>query len=247
MKENCLESKRSARHIPIAVFWSGGKDGYYACIRALQEGYHVARLVSLFDSQNKTIAYHPFSPALMRAQASSLGIPFLLRKIISQNKHPEQFERELERIMRGLIAEGIQGFCAGYIHDDYQRQLLKRICLRCKCQLLEPNFGKHSGRLLRAMVRQHVTSIVTEVMPDKISPKWLGKKVGTDFVNYISTARGIDPCGDYGEYHSLVIDAPFFSKRLKIGGSCVYVRENAASFFIRSFTLIQKKRYVRFS
>ena len=47
----------------------------------------------------------------------------------------------------------------------------------------------------------------------------LGRKIDRDFLNYLEElgkTKSVTPCGEAGEYHSLVIDGPLFRRRVKI-------------------------------
>ena len=50
---------------------------------------------------------------------------------------------------------------------------------------------------------------------------FVGRIINDDFLNDLRD--GVDPCGENGEYHSFVFDAPFFSKPIPFDkGEIVY-------------------------
>ena len=44
--------------------------------------------------------------------------------------------------------------------------------------------------------------------------EFLGKILSKDIISQIK-AQGADPCGENGEYHTLVFDGPIFSKKVE--------------------------------
>ena len=73
--------------------------------------------------------------------------------------------------------------------------------------------------LLRDFIGLGFESVVVAAKADLFDEKILGQKVDLDFIKYLeeqSETKGITPCGEAGEYHTLVIDGPLFRKRVEI-------------------------------
>ena len=57
----------------------------------------------------------------------------------------------------------------------------------------------------------------------------VGRRIDREFLaalEEMGKTRGVTPCGEAGEYHSLVIDGPLFKKRLEITASEKVVRQD---------------------
>jgi len=60
-------------------------------------------------------------------------------------------------------------------------------------------------------------SVVVAVKADLLGKEILGRIVNREFITYLAGLnKNITPCGEDGEYHTLVIDGPIFQKRLEI-------------------------------
>jgi diphthine-ammonia ligase len=60
-------------------------------------------------------------------------------------------------------------------------------------------------------------AVVITVKAELLEKEVLGKVVNREFMAYLAGLdRGITPCGEAGEYHTLVVDGPIFKKRLEI-------------------------------
>ena len=82
-------------------------------------------------------------------------------------------------------------------------------------------------------------AIVVAIRRDIMDDHWLGRRIDEAFVEGMER-RGIDPCGENGEYHTLVVDGPIFSKRIEIGEARVTKRGTMAFLQVLSFALRRK-------
>jgi diphthamide synthase (EF-2-diphthine--ammonia ligase) len=57
------------------VSWTGGKNGCFACYKAISEGFDVAHLLNFRDT--KKSGSHEINPELLSAQSQAIGIPIL--------------------------------------------------------------------------------------------------------------------------------------------------------------------------
>lgn len=225
----------------VASLWSGGKDSCFSCFRAIQRKYNVKLLFSLIDKMNDNVAFHTFNKKLLQAHSKALEIPSIQRKVILPMYDREGFEKEIVKFIYELSRLGIKGLVAGYRHHDYQRLLLKKICSEHNFRLIEPLFGINSKVLLRDMIKLGFKAIITEVLPQKISADWVGKLVDKRFLQYLMSLSSIDFAGDYGEYHTLILDGPLFKKRLEIQDASIVKGENSIVLKIKKYRIVKKK------
>lgn len=59
----------------VVVSWTGGKDGCFACYKAISEGSDVSYLLSFRDM--KRSGSHEINPELLSAQSEAIGIPII--------------------------------------------------------------------------------------------------------------------------------------------------------------------------
>jgi diphthamide synthase (EF-2-diphthine--ammonia ligase) len=50
----------------------------------------------------------------------------------------------------------------------------------------------------------------------KLDVEWLGRTLDQKFYDDITKLPGIDPCGEGGEYHTVITDGPSMSKKIEI-------------------------------
>jgi uncharacterized protein (TIGR00290 family) len=69
------------------------------------------------------------------------------------------------------------------------------------------------------MVGTRFKAVITSVAAEGFDEKWLGRKIDEKCVEDLAKLHekfGINVCGEGGEYESLVLDAPFFDKRIEL-------------------------------
>lgn len=58
-------------------------------------------------------------------------------------------------------------------------------------------------------------AIITCIEEATADPDWLGQTITGALVEEF-VQRGIDPCGELGEYHTFVVDGPLFQRLLAV-------------------------------
>ncbi|MCX6001589.1 MAG: hypothetical protein NTY79_03535, partial [Chloroflexi bacterium] len=81
-----------------------------------------------------------------------------------------------------------------------------------------------TGELLTQFIDLGFKSVIICAKAELIERKWLGHPVDHEFMQYL-VDKGIDPCGENGEYHTLVLDGPLFKQSVELIESRVYERE----------------------
>jgi len=83
-----------------------------------------------------------------------------------------------------------------------------------------------------------IVSCRSDVMGKEFIGRYLDKKLIKDLKN-----KGICPCGEKGEFHTLVVDGPIFKKRLEIIDSQVIKKESFRTHWfmdIRNYCAVDK-------
>jgi diphthine-ammonia ligase len=220
----------------VRVFcsWSGGKESCLACYKAMQEGHEVASLLTMVTTTGSYSRSHRLSRELLIAQSQAIGIELHQRRV-SWNT----YERDFIKALNAFKQEGIEGgvFGALYLSDD--RAWVERVCAEAGITPLLPLWGMETKALLSTFIEAGFEAIVVAVRRDIMDDHWLGKRIDGAFAEEMEK-RGIDVCGEYGEYHTLVVDGPIFSRRIEIKETRVTRRGTMAFLHISGFTLGRK-------
>ena len=82
---------------------------------------------------------------------------------------------------------------------------------------MEPIFPlwlRDTGQLSRDMVESGMRAVVTSVDQRSLSAEFVGRQYDHSFLDDLP--EDVDPCGENGEFHTLVVDGPMFSSGLSI-------------------------------
>jgi uncharacterized protein (TIGR00290 family) len=202
-----------------ALCCSGGKDSVLALDRAIRAGLQVDRLMTLYDARSARVRFHGVPVDVMRAQADALVLPTQLYPTA-----PATFEQVFVGALADLKTAGIHGLIFGDIHLQDVRTWYEERVRAAGLVHLEPLWGEPSGRVAREVLARGYTAILTCVETPTADPLWLGQPLSEDLISACEQ-RGLDPCGEYGEYHTLVTNGPLFRHPLEVRWGPIHVEE----------------------
>ena len=74
-----------------------------------------------------------------------------------------------------------------------------------------------------------------------MNEEWLGRLLNSQFDDDIIKLGNIDPCGEGGEYHTVITDGPSFSKKIEIQESEKHKLEGGFGYLeIKKFKVVPK-------
>jgi diphthamide synthase (EF-2-diphthine--ammonia ligase) len=112
------------------------------------------------------------------------------------------------------IAEGIDAVAFGDLFLEDVRAYRVRQMEGTGLELLFPAWGIPTDALARQMIAAGIKAKITCVDPKKLPATFAGRDFDQPFLDALP--EGIDPCGENGEFHSFVYDAPVFTKPIEV-------------------------------
>lgn len=202
-----------------AVATAGGKDATLALHRAREEGLQVRWGVNVFEGNSGQVRFHGTAELVLASQLQALGLEPRLRAT-----HPRGFEEVLAELLAELKAEGARGIIFGNIHLEEIRSWYEARVREAGLEHREPLWGQSPGDVVRAVVEEGFQARVVSVNLELGDPRWLGQSLDPALLERFRT-KGIDPCGEHGEYHTLVTNGPGFRWPLQVRVKGVDERE----------------------
>lgn len=187
--------------------WSGGKDGAFA-LAAARESVAVDGLHTTVVGDGLVMAsYVPL--ALVRAQAEALGLPLETVELPSPCPN-DVYEQRMRASWSRLRSSGADEVVYGdlFLPDvrAYREQALAGTGLAARFPLWE----RPTAPLARAMLDAGVRAIVVCADPTRVPASIVGRTWDAELLGELG--EGVDPCGENGEFHTLVTDAPGFAR-----------------------------------
>ena len=194
--------------------WSSGKDSTFALHTARQAGeLDVVALLSTFNEDADRVAIHGTRRTIARAQAMSLGLP-LIEVDLPFPCSNEQYEERIGRATLKLAAQGVEDWIFGDLFlEDVRAYRIKQL----EPHDLTPHFpiwGRDTTELARDMITAGLVAHVVSLDPSRAPRELCGATYDADFL--AALPDNVDPCGENGEFHTIVSAGPGFSKSLTV-------------------------------
>ncbi len=192
------------------MHWSGGKDSALALYHSLQNNACDVRylLTSLNDSFGR-ISMHGVREELLDQQARRLGIE-LLKLRLPETVSMEEYQVRMAEILQPLADAGITTSIFGDIFLEDLRLYRENQLATVGMRAMFPLWKRSSMELLEEFWELEFKTIVVSVNGSVLDRSFCGRVLDRDFVSELP--EGIDPCGENGEFHTFVFDAPYFSQ-----------------------------------
>ncbi|MGM0689393.1 MAG: diphthine--ammonia ligase [Bacillota bacterium] len=206
----------------VFISWSGGKDSYLSLLLAKEKGLVVESLLSFVSADGQSRS-HGLKTEILQKQAELLGISLETEEVTW-----ESYEKGFERAVKRLREErDISGGVFGDINLAEHREWVEKMCRRCKIKYNLPLWQVEEIKVSEMLIALGGEALVVAIRSDLIDESWLGRIMDKEYVDYC-LAKGISPCGEGGEAHTLVTAGPLFSDSLKYGLGKIRHEENRA-------------------
>ncbi len=197
----------------VAALYSGGKDSTYAVYVAQQRGWDVGALVSILPEDPASMLYHVPDLHVVPLLAEAMGIP-LVRERAGAGEGAE-----LEALRRALTTIDVDAVVVGAIASDYQHSRVNGVAHDLGLRVFAPLWRLDQRRLLMEYIDAGIEAVFTSVSAEGLGKEWLGRPLDRPAAEELLELHrrvGLSPCGEGGEFETLVTYAPGFSKRLEI-------------------------------
>jgi uncharacterized protein (TIGR00290 family) len=172
----------------------------------------VRYLANMVTEDGQRSRSHGISAAVIKKQAEALGIPIVQRPTTG-----DTYEAEFTRMLKDFKQEGIEGGIFGDIDFTPHREWIERVCAGTGITPHLPLWQESQQKLMEEFIDAGFIAVVVAVKAELFGQETLGRKVDRKFLSHlVARDKEITPCGEAGEYHTLVIDGPLFKKRLEI-------------------------------
>ena len=218
------------------ISWSGGKDCCQAAYRAVQQGFDIVCLLNTVTKDKRRSCSHGLSTRWIRLQAEAMGLPLIQPATTSTD-----YEAVFSNTLLKLKSEGVNYGVFGDIDFEPHREWMTRVCAGANVMPVLPLWQEHQEDIAKNFIGLGFEAVVVATQADLLGEKWLGRKFDEAFLKELSDYDDeISPCGEAGEFHTLVVDGPLFKNRLDIRDTKTEKRGNHWYLKIGKARLVEK-------
>lgn len=214
--------KNNAEQRQSVVSFSGGKDSSLALYHAMQTGT-VIGLIVMLEEQGQRSRSHAMPLEIIQAQADAVGLP-----VYMTSSSWADYETKFIALLNQAKQHGAEVLVTGDLdmpeHGCWHDRMNQQVGLK----LGMPLWLRPHREVVEEFINLGFRSILVTVnLKLGMQVEDLGKILTLEYIQELED-RGIDPCGEGGEFHTTVIDGPIFNKAIPVRhGDIVYHEEYA--------------------
>ena len=191
-----------------AISWSAGKDSCLAWLLAREQGLDVRTFLTMCEPDGASKS-HALDPALIEAQVRSIGGTWRAARV-PPGEYARVFDAELAR----LAADGHTHMVFGDIDLAAHRDWLEPACVRAGLTAVFPLWGMARAEVAQLILARGIRARIVCVDTRWLDASFCGRDY--DAALLAQLPPGVCPCGEGGEFHTFVFDAPGFDHALPL-------------------------------
>lgn len=203
--------------------WSAGKDSAFGLWTVLRDAaYDVRALLTTVTEDFGRVSMSGVREELLDRQAETLGLS-LIKVTIPARCSNDVYEQAMATTLAGDAFSGVHhiGFADLFL-EDVRAYREERLADAGKHGIF-PLWGRNTTELAEEMVRAGFRAVVVCVDPRAIDRSFAGRPFDREFL--ADLPHGVDPCGENGEFHTFVWDAPVYRRPIPCHNGEVVTRD----------------------
>jgi diphthine-ammonia ligase len=196
-------------HVPkAAISWSAGKDSCLALLRAREAGHSPHTFLTMLDPDGLSKS-HALPRDLIAAQVAALGGEWRAA-VAGPGEYGAVFAAQLD----ALRESGHTHLVFGDIDLQAHRDWLEPVCDKAGISAVFPLWREPRDALAREMISRRIRAKLVCVDTSRLDASFCGADYDAALIARLPA--GVCPCGEDGEFHTFVWDAPGFAKPLSL-------------------------------
>lgn len=189
-----------------AVLWTGGKDSALAFQVSL-DLYDIRRLVCFVPADGRQFYAHPTE--LMEIQAHKIGVPIEFVPI------SEPYKPSYRQQIEAIRDNGIEVLITGDISTvDGMPNWIEEVAAGL-VEVYKPLWKLDRHTILNTLITNKFKVVCSLAYKKHFETTIAGRSLDAKLISELKQLP-IDVCGEQGEYHTWVLDAPFFKESVQL-------------------------------
>lgn len=207
----------------ILLSWSSGKDSAWSLHLLRQQGdYEIIGLLTTINAAFDRVAMHSTRREILEQQAQAAGLPLITIPLPWPCSNAD-YERIMQDVCRSAVEQGVSAIAFGDLFLGDIRAYRERQLQGTGLEPLFPLWQIPTPQLAEEMIAGGLRAKLVCVDPKKLSPEFAGRDFNRQLL--ADLPAGVDPCGENGEFHTFVYDAPCFTGPIEVENGIVIERD----------------------
>ncbi len=194
--------------------WSSGKDSAWT-LHILQNNQKIelTGLFSVVNEKYERASMHATRMAMLDRQSEAAGLP--IRTIALPDKcTDEECDNVMAQFVKQCEAESINCIAFGDLFLEDIRQYREKQLQGTTITPLFPLWKIPTRDLADRMLSENIEAYISSVDLAKLPLSFAGRKWSRELLKEIPA--GYDPCGENGEFHTIVTGGPMFNHTIPV-------------------------------
>ena len=225
----------------VLALLSGGKDSVCAVDVARGHGWDVAAALALRPAEDDAWMFHTPNLAAVAGVAECLGLPLVEAPV--RTGQAEEVEDLQAAVKDAHDRFALDGIVSGALASEYQRTRIDRVGHRLGLKTFAPLWHKEPRGYLHGLLEGAWDIRFSRTAADGVPPAWAGQRLDPEKVDAMLAHRARPHvAGEGGEYETLVLDCPAYSRRLAVDRAHVDASASRATWIVDAWRTEPKPR-----
>ncbi len=215
---------------------SGGKDSVAAVDVARQRAWEVPVALSIVPAEDDAWMFHTPNLDVVRGVAQCLDLELVQAPC---RTGPEEEVQDLEAALAALRDEWrIDAIISGALASDYQRTRIDAIGHRLGLKTFAPLWHVNPDSYMDGLVAAGYDIRVARAAADGLGPDWAGRRLDERALEELrQNPSRPHVAGEGGEFETLVVDAPPYSRRIVVDQAQVEASASRSTWLVQAWHL----------
>lgn len=196
------------------VSWSSGKDSAYALHEIRRTGaFDVVGLLTTVTDEFARVSMHGVREALLDRQAAAVGLPCEKIRIPSPCPN-EVYERAMAATLAQWRGDGVHHVIFGDLFLADLRAYREARLAEVGMHGVFPLWHRPTRALAEEMIAAGLRATLTCVDPRVVPRSFAGRAFDRRLLDELPPT--VDPCGENGEFHTVVTAGPMFDREIAV-------------------------------
>jgi uncharacterized protein (TIGR00290 family) len=211
-----------ARPPKAFVSWSSGKDSAFALyeVRRLALAEVVGALTTLNEAYDR-VAMHGVREQVLDQQIAALSLP-ALKVMLPDPCSNEIYQQRMALACARIREQGVTHIVFGDLYLEDIRAYREKQLAQAGLSGIFPLWRRDTRALARTMIDSGVVAHLVCVDPRRLGREFAGRRFDHRLLEELPA--DVDPCGENGEFHTVVSAGPMFSAPICVALGAVVER-----------------------